>query len=107
VAKAIPRDQYRRSDQDRSHFGTPSTGAGLPKFSQQRKGRPPCRERPTDWKGVARWPPRATGVGDFRTLGAALCVWLVANNKIQAWDLYAILFALVLTVAVSIVIMWR
>jgi hypothetical protein len=25
----------------------------------------------------------------------ALCVWLVANNKIQAWDLYAILFALV------------
>lgn len=37
----------------------------------------------------------------------ALCVWLVANNKIQAWDLYAILFALVLTIAVSIVIIWR
>ena len=26
----------------------------------------------------------------------ALCVWLVANNKMQGWDLYAILFALVL-----------
>ena len=37
----------------------------------------------------------------------ALCVWLVANNKIQAWDLYAILFALVLIIAVSFVIMWR
>ena len=37
----------------------------------------------------------------------ALCVWLVANNKIQGWDLYAILFALVLIIAVSFVIMWR
>ena len=37
----------------------------------------------------------------------ALCIWLVANNKIQGWDLYAILFALVLAVAVSIVIVWR
>ena len=37
----------------------------------------------------------------------ALCVWLVANNKMQGWDLYAILFALVLAIAVSIVIVWR
>jgi hypothetical protein len=37
----------------------------------------------------------------------ALCVWLVADNKMQGWDLYAILFALVLAIAVSIVIAWR
>ena len=30
----------------------------------------------------------------------ALCVWLVANNKMQGWDLYAILFALVLAIRV-------
>ena len=37
----------------------------------------------------------------------ALCIWLVATNNIQGWDLYAILFALVLAVAVSIAIVWR
>ena len=31
----------------------------------------------------------------------ALCVWLVANNKMQGWDLYAILFALVLAIRVA------
>jgi hypothetical protein len=36
-----------------------------------------------------------------------LNAWLVANNKIQGWDLYAVLFAFVLAVAVSIIIVWR
>jgi hypothetical protein len=68
----------------------------------------------------ARWPPEcfllAISVRVIKSVALlaavwiglnALCVWLVANNKMQGWDLYAILFALVLAIAVSIVIVWR